>query len=147
MNRGGSQPSASSDGLTWSRLSPKPQWTKAVALASCRLRSASPTTWAVWAVCSSATMRMPCARQALRKLRRYVSPTSDCSTRAPTSVWPPLARSSAQKIGSSVSDPWGSEKVHSPSQSSLPVMLRAGTWKRCSIASRVGTQLSVMPGP
>ena len=48
------------------------------------------------------------------------------------------------KIGSSVSDPCGKENVHSPSQSSVPVTLIAGTLKRSSIASRVGTQLSVM---
>ena len=36
------------------------------------------------------------------------------------------------------------ENVHSPSQSSEPVTLIAGTRKRSSIASRVGTQLSVM---
>ncbi len=65
----------------------------------------------------------------------------------PTSVWPPLASRSAQKIGSSVSDPCGKENVHSPSQSSVPVTLSAGTLKRSSIASRVGTQLSVMCGP
>ena len=50
-------------------------------------------------------------------------------------------------MGSSVIEPCGSENVHSPSQSSLPVTLMAGTWKRSSIASRVGTQLSVMAGP
>ena len=53
----------------------------------------------------------------------------------------------AQKIGSSVIEPIESENVHSPSQSSVPVMLIAGTWKRSSIASRVGTQLSVIAGP
>ena len=58
-----------------------------------------------------------------------------------------LASRSAQKIGSSVIEPMGSENVHSPSQSSVPVTLMAGTWNRCSIASLVGTQLSVMAGP
>ncbi len=67
--------------------------------------------------------------------------------RAPTSVWPPLASSSAQKIGSSVIDPIDSAKVHSPSHSSDPVTLIAGTWNRRSMASRVGTQLSVIAGP
>ena len=65
----------------------------------------------------------------------------------PTSVWPSLAMRSAQKIGSSVIEPCGRAKVHSPSQSSVPVMLIAGTWKRSSIASLVGTQLSVIAGP
>ena len=51
------------------------------------------------------------------------------------------------KIGSSVMDPCGNAKVHSPSQSSVPVTLIAGTLNRSSMASRVGTQLSVMFGP
>ena len=51
------------------------------------------------------------------------------------------------KIGSSVIDPWGKANVHSPSQSSVPVTLMAGTLKRSSMASRIGTQLSVMFGP
>jgi hypothetical protein len=44
-------------------------------------------------------------------------------------------------------DPIDSEKVHSPSHSSDPVTLMAGTRNRSSMASRVGTQLSVMAGP
>ena len=60
---------------------------------------------------------------------------------------PRLAMRSAQKIGSSVIEPFESEKVHSPSHSSVPVTLMAGTWNRSSIASRVGTQLSVIAGP
>ncbi len=51
------------------------------------------------------------------------------------------------KIGSSVIEPCGKENVHSPNQSSVPVTLMAGTLNRSSIASRVGTQLSVMCGP
>ena len=51
------------------------------------------------------------------------------------------------KIGSSVIDPCGKANVHSPNQSSVPVTLMAGTLNRSSIASRVGTQLSVMCGP
>ncbi len=51
------------------------------------------------------------------------------------------------KIGSSVIDPCGNANVHSPSQSSVPVTLIAGTLNRSSIASRIGTQLSVMLGP
>ena len=51
------------------------------------------------------------------------------------------------KIGSSVIEPCGKENVHSPNQSSVPVTLIAGTLNRPSIASRVGTQLSVMCGP
>ena len=39
-------------------------------------------------------------------------------------------------MGSSVIEPCGRAKVHSPSQSSVPVTLIAGTWNRCSIASR-----------
>jgi hypothetical protein len=54
---------------------------------------------------------------------------------------------SAQKIGSSVIEPIENANVHSPSQSSVPVTLIAGTRKRSSIASRVGTALSVMLGP
>ena len=50
-------------------------------------------------------------------------------------------------MGSSVIEPCGRAKVHSPSQSSVPVTLIAGTWNRCSIASRVGTALSVIAGP
>ena len=42
-------------------------------------------------------------------------------------MWPPLAIRSAQKIGSSVIDPCGNANVHSPSQSSVPVTLIAGT--------------------
>ena len=51
------------------------------------------------------------------------------------------------KIGSSVIDPCGKANVHSPSQSSVPVTLMAGTLNRSSMASRNGTQLSVMLGP
>ena len=51
---------------------------------------------------------------------------------------------SARKIGSSVIDPCGKANVHSPSQSSVPVTLMAGTLNRSSMASRIGTQLSVM---
>ncbi len=50
-------------------------------------------------------------------------------------------------MGSSVIDPMDRANVHSPSHSSVPVTLMAGTRKRSSIASRVGTQLSVMAGP
>jgi hypothetical protein len=62
-------------------------------------------------------------------------------------VCPSLASRCAQNTGSSVIEPMESENVHSPSHSSLPVTLIAGTRKRCSIASRTGTQLSVMEGP
>ena len=50
-------------------------------------------------------------------------------------------------MGSSVIEPCERAKVHSPIQSSAPVTLIAGTWNRSSIASRIGTQLSVMNGP
>ena len=61
-----------------------------------------------------------------------------CSTRTPISASPRLAMRSARKIGSSVMDPCGKAKVHSPSQSSVPVTLIAGTLNRSSIASRNG---------
>lgn len=51
------------------------------------------------------------------------------------------------KMGSSVIEPCGKANVHSPNQSSVPVTLMAGTLKRSSMASRIGTQLSVMLGP
>ncbi len=54
---------------------------------------------------------------------------------------------SAQKIGSSRMEPIDNEKVQGPSQSSEPHTLIAGTRKRSSIASRVGSALSVIDGP
>ena len=60
---------------------------------------------------------------------------------------PRLAIWSAQKMGSSLIEPIESENVHGPSHSSDPVTLIAGTLKRSSIASRVGSALSVIDGP
>ena len=54
---------------------------------------------------------------------------------------------SAQKIGSSLIEPIDSENVHSPSHSSEPVTLIAGTLKRSSMACLVGSALSVIDGP
>ncbi len=54
---------------------------------------------------------------------------------------------SLQKIGSSLIEPIESENVQSPSHSSEPVTLIAGTLKRSSMATLVGSALSVIDGP
>ena len=50
-------------------------------------------------------------------------------------------------MGSSLIDPIDSEYVHSPSHSSEPVTLIAGTLNRSSIAVFTGSALSVIEGP
>jgi hypothetical protein len=49
--------------------------------------------------------------------------------------------------GSSPIDPIGNDKVHGPNHASEPVRLNAGTSKRRSLSTFVGSQLSVMNGP
>ena len=63
------------------------------------------------------------------------------------SLSPRLAMRSAQKIGSSLIDPIDKENVHSPSHCSEPVTLIAGTLNRSSMATFVGSALSVIDGP
>src|SRR5262249_16672768 len=58
VNRGGSQPSASSTGLTMTIPKPKPQGTIAPPLASCSLRTASPTSWARCRIAAPAPLRI-----------------------------------------------------------------------------------------
>ena len=53
----------------------------------------------------------------------------------------------AHRIGSSVIEPLFRRNVHSPSQSSEPHTLIAGTRNRRSTSSRTATALSLMCGP
>ena len=147
VNRGGSHSADSSAELRKTIPNPKPQCTSALGFASCMVRTASVTSCAVCARDASATMRMPLRLHASRKFLRYPSPTRDCSTSTPTSVCPLSASRSVQKVGSSVCDPIGNAKNHSPSARSDPVTLMQGTLKRSSIASFTGIVLSPILGP
>ena len=69
------------------------------------------------------------------------------STSMPAVFCPAFAIRWAHRIGSSVMEPLFSRNVHSPSQSSEPQTLIAGTRNRRSISSRTATALSLMFGP
>ena len=69
------------------------------------------------------------------------------STSTPAVGCDALAMRCAQRIGSSLIDPLFNRNVHSPSQSSEPQTLIAGTRNRRSTSSRTATAFSLMWGP
>ncbi|CNL88824.1 Uncharacterised protein [Mycobacterium tuberculosis] len=70
LNLGGSQSTASKAGLMKTIPKPKPRWTIASALASCRVRTAPLMSCAVCATATSATIRIPLRWHALRRFFR-----------------------------------------------------------------------------